>query len=227
MEPTQHGLEYAGTPGTNPVLNWHYYQGHRFIHNNPMAFTITQQAAPSPMLPRAQFPLEEQSGLNRRADSTLSHQQPTPNAVASGAYTYHVKIINPKKKSDFVVRMWHGTSQLFRTVTSLRSKLQESLPQDIPSIDDIQMGYMEGNVKRWIFEDQDLQVMYKTFPMSSKITLWCDALQLLPGSEPPQKRRKTDGATSTGTSLELDNVDVIFKDLKSKHPDMTNPKLRL
>lgn len=70
--------------------------------------------------------------------------------------------------------------------------------------------------------------MYKTFPMSSKITLWCDALQLQPASEPPQKRRKTDGATaSTGTSLELDNVDVIFKDLKSKHPDMTNPKLRL
>ena len=124
--------------------------------------------------------------------------------------------------------MWHGTSQLFHTATSLRSKLQESFPQDIPSTDDFQMGYIEGNVKRWIFEDQDLQIMYKTFPMSSKITLWCDALQLQPASEPPQARRKTDSATaSIDTSLELDNVDDVFKDLKSKHPDMTNSKLRL
>ena len=45
---------------------------------------------------------------------------------------------------------------------------------------------------------------------------------------PPRKKRKTDGATaSAGASLELDNVDIIFKELKSKHPNMTNPKLRL
>ena len=55
-----------------------------------------------------------------------------------------------------VVRMWHGTSQLFQSATSL----QESFPQDIPHTDDFQMGYIEGNVKRWIFEDQDLQVMW-------------------------------------------------------------------
>ena len=233
MEPTQHNIlgpspfEYAGAPGANPAQNWHYYQDHRFIHNNPMAFNITQQA-PTGTLPRVQFPQSEESGLGRRAGSTLSHQQPTPNAATSGAYTYHVKIINPKKKSDFVVRMWHGTSQLFQSATSLRSKLQESFPQDIPHTDDFQMGYIEGNVKRWIFEDQDLQVMYKTFPMSSKITLWCDALQMQPSNEPPQKKRKTDSATaSAGASLELDNVDIIFKELKSKHPNMANPKLRL
>ena len=57
--------------------------------------------------------------------------------------------------------MWHGTSQLFQTATSLRSKLQESFPQDVPSTDDFQMDYMEGNVKQWIFEDQDLQVMFQ------------------------------------------------------------------
>ena len=54
--------------------------------------------------------------------------------------------------------------------------------------------------------------MYKTFPMSSKITLWCDTLQMQPSNEPPQKKRKTDSATaSAGASLELDNVDIIFK----------------
>ena len=104
MEPTQHNIlgpspfEYAGAPGANPAQNWHYYQDHRFIHNYPMEFNITQQA-PTGTLPRVQFPQSaEQSGLGRRAGSTLSHQQPTPNAATSGAYTYHVKIINPKKK---------------------------------------------------------------------------------------------------------------------------------
>ena len=79
--------------------------------------------------------------------SQEGHQQPTPDFTASGAYTYHVKIINPKKKSDFVVRMWRGTSYIFKTATSLRSTLKESFPQDVPSTDDFQMGYMEGNVK--------------------------------------------------------------------------------
>ena len=180
MEPTQHtshglspGLEY---PCTNPSLTWHYYQDHRFIHNNPMAFNITgQQAAPTPptLLPQVRSATQEHSGLGRsglRPDLTV-RQQHTANAVASGGYTYYVKIINPKRKSDFVVRMWHGTSQVFPTATSLRSKLQESFPSDIPSTDVFQMGYMEGNVKRWLFKDQDLQVMYKTFPISSKITL--------------------------------------------------------
>ena len=42
------------------------------------------------------------------------------------------------------------------------------------------------------------------------------------------RNRKADGATaSTGTSLKVDNVDVIFKDLKRKHLDMTDPRLRL
>ena len=174
MEPTQHNilgpspLEYAGAPGANPAQNWHYYQDHRFIHNNPMAFTITQQA-PTGAFSRVQFPPSEHSGLGRRADSTLSHQQPTPNAATSGAYTYHVKIINPKKKSDFVVRMWHGTSQLFQSATSLRSKLQESFPQDIPRTDDFQIGYIEGNVKQWIFEDQNLQVVVCMFMSLCKL----------------------------------------------------------
>ena len=31
-------------------------------------------------------------------------------------YSYDVKIINPKKKSDFVVRRWHGVTEVIRSV---------------------------------------------------------------------------------------------------------------
>ena len=221
--------QYAETPGAHPALNWQPQYYHRFVgpHNNTTAMSNipgTQRAAlyaPTPMPPQVLISQEQSVNVLERG---LSRQEST--STAPGLYTYLVKIINPKKKSDFVVRMWHGTSESFQTPTSLREKLQESFPQDVPSTNGFQMGYMEGNVKRWIFEDKDLQVMYKIFPSSSKITLWCDALQ--PDGEPSQKRRKTDSATaSTDTSSELDDVDVIFKDLKRKHPDMTNPKLRL
>ena len=221
--------QYAGPPGAHrhPALNWQsqYYYQHQ-LHNNPIVLANNpgSQSSPTLMLPRVQVPREQSLNVLWRDSS----HAPESTHSAPSMYTYLVKIINPKKKSDFVVRMWHGVSEQFQSPTTIRAKLQESFPQDVPTTNDFQLGYMEGNVKRWIFEDQDMQVMYKTFPASSKITLWCDAVHV--DNEPAQKRRKTDGAiarASTDTSLELDNVDAIFKDLKRKHPDMANPKLRL
>jgi hypothetical protein len=29
-------------------------------------------------------------------------------------YRYYVKIINPKKKSDYIIRMWHGAKSAFK-----------------------------------------------------------------------------------------------------------------
>ena len=65
-------------------------------------------------------------------------------------YSYDVKIINPKKKSNFVVRRWHGVTEVIRSPALLKVKLHESFPDDIPGSSDIQVGYLEGNNKRWI-----------------------------------------------------------------------------
>jgi len=74
--------------------------------------------------------------------------------------------------------------------------------------------------------------MYESFEPGSKITLWCHGIcsTSTENSEPNAKRRKTTTTPTTisSSSSELtDDVDHIFKELKSKHSDMANPKLRL
>lgn len=145
------------------------------------------------------------------------------------SYHYDVKIVNPSKKSDFVVRRWHDVSEAIQTPSLLKAKLQESFPQDVPTNPDFKLGYMNGNQRYWIFEDRDLQVMYKSFKPGSTITLWCEGIG---EAEPSSKRRKTTStpvstSTSNSSSDVKENVDQIFKDLKTKHPDMEATKLRL
>ena len=146
-------------------------------------------------------------------------------------YSYDVKIINPKKKSDFVVRRWHGMTEVIRSCAMLKVKLHESFPNDVPANSDLQVGYLEGNQKRWIFEERDLDVMYDSCEPGSKITLWCHGIcnASTEASEPSAKRRKTvTSAVASNSSSELtDNADQIFKELKHKHSDMANTKLRL
>ena len=75
--------------------------------------------------------------------------------------------------------------------------------------------------------------MYDSFEPGSKITLWCDGIgnaRTDGTSEPSTKRRKTATFVSTASDSSpktTDNVDQIFKELKSKHSDMENTKLRL
>ena len=89
-------------------------------------------------------------------------------------YTYNVCIINPKKKSDFVVRMWHNVSDVFQSPSTLKARLQESFPNDVPKEVDFRCGYFHGNSKQWIFEENYLKTMYKLFPSGSTITIWSE-----------------------------------------------------
>ena len=72
--------------------------------------------------------------------------------------------------------------------------------------------------------------MYDSFEPGSKITIWCDGIRAESTSEPSAKKRKTTTSVSTASnssSETTDNVDQIFKELKSKHSEMENTKLRL
>ena len=129
-----------------------------------------------------------------------------------------------------MVRIWHGTSEMFKTPSQLRNKLRECFPHDVSANPEFKIGYMEGNNKRWIVEDEDLALMYRTFQpsMDTRITLWCDS-RCTQDEAPPSKKRKTDTCCqgSSEELKELDNSEVIFKELKTRHPDLPNPKLRL
>ncbi len=86
-------------------------------------------------------------------------------------------------------------------------QIHESFPDDVPSTFDFQVGYLEGNTKRWIVEKRDLIAMYSTFPSPSKITLWCDAKVSEPPVEPVTKKRKTESTPNHSPSNEADSTD--------------------
>ena len=132
----------------------------------------------------------QQTSLYKRESGSDSDED-------SGSYDYLVKIINPKKKSDYIVRIWHGVSEAFKTPTVLREKLRKAFPHDIPSTTEFQIGYLEGNTKRWVVEERDLRAMpchVHSFNDGSKITLWCDGCSEIAdagrseGESAPKKR---------------------------------------
>ena len=108
-----------------------------------------------------------------------------------------MKIINPKRKSDFIVRMWHSAKHAFKSPTELKVGLMESFPGEVPSTTSFQVGYLEspGSTKRWLVEDRDLIALYNSHEPGSKINLWCDAKTAEENSsherEQPNKKKKT------------------------------------
>lgn len=124
-----------------------------------------------------------------------------------------------KKKSDYVVRMWYGVSEAFKTPSTLREKLREAIPHDVPSSTDFQVGYLEGNTKHWFIEERELGAMYQSFDDGSKITLWCDGLcdrgdTGKSDGESTTKKRKTDSQSTPSLSDAADD-DEVFKKLKA------------
>ena len=157
-----------------------------------------------------------------------------------------MRIINPKKKSDFIVRTWHDAKEAFDSPRALRLKLMESFPNDLPDHINFQLGYFEGrgSTKRWIVESRDLQSMYSFFEAGAKITLWCEgnpvtsndtesssakeAKQSVTDGEPPPAKKAKQSVTGTSKRESFEEeIDQIFAELKEKHIDMPAPKLRL
>ena len=155
-------------------------------------------------------------------NSDCTHE---PSKTGNPTYTYYVKII--KKKSDYVVRMWHSIKHRFKSPEEIKLGLIESFPSEVPSTSTFQVGYLEppSNTKRWLVEDRDLVAMYEYFESGAKINLWCDAKSSEEASsqenEPPSKKKKSQ------RDHQEEETEEIFTKLHDKHPDMQSPKLRL
>jgi len=155
-------------------------------------------------------------------------QQLGPESHPEPEYSYYVQMINPKKKSEFLVRMWHDVTHQFNSPAALKLKLMDCFPADVPSTATFQIGYFEppNNTKRWIVEERDLKMMYSRYDPGSKVNLWCEAKAKNENDEndmPPVAKKKT----SHETVDHEDDIDTIFHQLREKHPKMDAPKLRL
>ena len=136
-------------------------------------------------------------------------------------YTYKVRIVNPNKKSDFIVRQLHWCHSKFTSVTAVRVSLIEQVPESVK----FNVGYIDGRHQMSLFSNEDLNLMYSKYKFGGEVILWCDGRC----REESRSSRKRDIDTSLLKRQEReDQIDGIFKDLKSKHHDKYSvPQLRL
>ena len=127
----------------------------------------SQSVLPSPTFQTSSASTVQLNG--QQLKSRLNVEQPSSPAVTQ--YTYMVKFINPRRKSDFTIRAWYDTNEKFDTINSLRRKLIAEFAEDLS--DTFQLGYLEppSQAKRWLQNQRDLDSMYTIFSRGSKITV--------------------------------------------------------
>jgi len=140
-----------------------------------------------------------------------------------------VKIINPQRKSDVVVKQLHQVQSKFDSVIDLCVKLVKELQQKVPNSFTFSVGYYEGqhHVKMAIESDEDLQAMYKKYP-SGEITLWCDGAVQETSANAGKKRKREETSFTSKFHEREKEVEEVYKELVKKHSDSYDtPKLRL
>ena len=137
-----------------------------------------------------------------------------------------------EKKTKTVTRIWHDVHGKFKHAKELKDQLVSSFEDKLGSLCDLECGYMEKKSQRWLENDKDIEVMYKTFKPGDEITLWCDGT--LPESTKSTrdgKKRKSDDSTDEPPSKRKaneDTVDEITKTLQEKHGETwSTPQYRL
>ena len=155
--------------------------------------------------------------------SGVSARESTP------SYAYKVKIINPTRKSDVILRQLNRFTAMFESPTDIRMKLIDEFGEQVPNTVDFTVGYFEGSqqAKIWIVSADDLQTMYQKYPSGGNITLWCDGRQATSSNSNSQKR-KQDSESSTYRQEKEGEVESVYKELHEKHSDKYDtPRLRL
>ena len=141
-------------------------------------------------------------------------------------FTYKVKIINPAKKSDVVMRELHHFRSKFDSVLMLRAKLVEELRDQVPDSMTFKVGYLEGqkNNRMSIMNQDDIKAMYLRYK-TGEITLWCEGKVDDVGRG---NKRKREEQVSSKYHEREDEAEMIYQQLKEKHADkFDNAQFRL
>ena len=152
-------------------------------------------------------------------------------------YSYRIKIINPSKKTTFVIRDLHRFHGKFDSIISMKVKIIEEFKELVPQTLEFHVGYFLGkqSTKYWIMCEEDLNAMYKSLDEDGKdnVLLWCDGKPTSQDSETQavtttRKRKAAADHLVDKRQERMDDCDDIFKRLKEKHgSNYTNPQLRL
>ena len=160
--------------------------------------------------------------------TTSTSSQPQPDKRRVPAYIYKVKVINPSKKSDVVLRHLNGHTEQFESVTQIKMKLIEEFGDQVPSQLDFSVGYYDGSqqAKTWLVTRDDLDALYKKYPNGGNVSLWCDGRST--DSVPKRKRDLDSQPGSSYRQGKEEETEKTYMELREKHGSKYDaPRLRL
>ena len=135
-------------------------------------------------------------------------------------YSYKVKIINPNRKSDKMVRHLHSVNSKFESVNQLRVCLKDEFQDHMPATTTFDIGYFEGKQqsKIWLVTLDDLHKMYEVYPKGGEVVLWCDSVSdVRTEADANLKRSKEAEAVASKRSQQEWEVESVYKELSEKH----------
>ena len=152
-----------------------------------------------------------QGGGSTRVLQVLSTAQ---SLASDKTYAYKVRIINPTKRSDVLVRQLNNFSARFLSVADLRNKLREEFQEQVSGTADFNVGYCEGSqqARVWLVTPDDLNSMYLRYDKGGPVTLWCDGKSSENGGEDHHGKRKRDSGVGRYQEKE-EKVESIYKEL--------------
>ena len=160
----------------------------------------------------------------------LNNPVPRPQSATS-RYSYKVKIINPHRKSDIIVRHLHNVNTKLESVNGLRVHLMDQFQKHVPTTATFDVGYFEGKqmAKVWLVTSDDLLKMYELHPNGGEVLLWCDGVGDVGNKcHTSYKRTEEADATSSKRSRQELEVDSVYKELSEKHQQTWDvPRLKL
>jgi len=137
-----------------------------------------------------------------------------------------VKVINPTKKSDIIVRQLHNFYVKFTSVNALRVKLIEQFQEQVPDTLKFSVGYFDGRHQMSLVSCDDLHGMYSKYKFGGEIVLWCSGRCQEVDARKCRKRESDTGLLKRQEKEE--ELEGVFKDLKGRHNEKyTLPQLRL
>ena len=160
--------------------------------------------------------------------------QPVTLPELTVTYTYTLKVINPKRKSQFRVEKFRKGGA-FKTPMELRLYIIENYEKLLPATTDFDIGYFKpcrGSTKVYIKSDADLDTMYESYKDQQELNIWCigdNQDDEESANTSANKKRKCDkDIQPSRRRCVREEVDEIFMELKEKYESKyTAQQLRL
>ena len=127
-----------------------------------------------------------------------------------------------EKGAKPIVRQVHRLKSKVSSITQLKASLIDEFSDEVPNTLDFEVGWYEGNSKKWLVVQEDLGTMYSKCT-GNEISLWCDVSRDDSGG---RKRKNTSGGSKR--QEKEDAVESIYQELLTEHRDSySKPQLKL